>query len=216
MKCNNFFKKTACLVLIVFLAFNIGINTNFIAATTYTNINAKEISNESIIKDAKKVWRIKFNKNIDESSMLSNIYVVDSSNNKIGTNLKLLSDKKTVELSAIKEYEVNKSYKIYVNDIKGENGERLSKQVIYSFKLEELNGNDISIKTNISTLLTYIQINTSKEVFKVTVNNIEMKYEGNNNYALGLSDIGVGKKVIIQIFDKNNKLLDKKEHIISQ
>ena len=43
-----------------------------------------------------------------------------------------------------------------------------------------------------------------------------MKYEGNNNYALGLPNIGEGKKVIIQIFDKNNKLLDKKEHIISQ
>lgn len=216
MKYNNFLKKNACIVLIVFLALNIGINTNCIAATGYTDTNTKEINSESIIKDAKKVWRIKFNKNIDESSMLSNIYIVDGSNNKISTNLKLLSDKKTVELSPIKEYEVNKSHKIYVNDIKGENGERLSKQVVYSFKLEELNGNDISIKTNISTLLTYIQINTSKEVFKVTVNNIEMKYEGNNNYALGLSDIGVGKKVIIQIFDKNNKLLDKKEHVISQ
>lgn len=216
MKCNNFFKKNACVVLIVFLALNIGINTNCIAATTYTNITTKEISNESIIKDAKKVWCIKFNKNIDESSMSSNIYIVDGSNNKIDTNLKLLSDKKTVEISAIKEYEVNKSYKIYVNNVKGEKGDKLSKQIIYSFKLEALNGNDISIKTSTSALLTYIQISTSKEVFKVTVNNIEMKYEGNNNYALGLPNIGEGKKVIIQIFDKNNKLLDKKEHIISQ
>jgi hypothetical protein len=214
MDCNNFFKKKACIVLIVLLAANMGIYTKCIAATTYAN--TKEINSESIIKDSKKVWCIKFNKNIDESSMPSNIYIVDGSNNKISTNLKLLSDKKTVEISVIKEYEVNKSYKIYVNNIKDEKGKELSKQVIYSFKLEELSGNDISIKTNISALLTYIQISTSKDVFKVTVNNVEMKYEGNNNYALGLPNIGEGKKVTIQTFDKNNKLLEKREHIISQ
>jgi hypothetical protein len=214
MDCNKFFKKKACIVLIVLLATNMGIYTKCIAATTYAN--TKEINSESIIKDSKKVWCIKFNKNIDESSMPSNIYIVDGSNNKISTNLKLLSDKKTVEISVIKEYEVNKSYKIYVNNIKDEKGKELSKQVIYSFKLEELSGNDISIKTNISALLTYIQISTSKDVFKVTVNNVEMKYEGNNNYELGLPNIGEGKKVTIQTFDKNNKLLEKREHIISQ
>ena len=60
--------------------------------------------------------------------------------------------------------------------------------------VEPSKSNIISIKTNVNALLTYIQLNTSKEVFRVTVNNIEMKYEGNNNYTLGLQNIGEGNK----------------------
>lgn len=214
MKRNNFLMKNVCVFLIVFLVFSTGIYTNCIAATSYTQ--TEEINNVATINDTKKVWSIQFNKNIDESSIPSNIYIVDGINNKIDINSKLLSDKKTVEISVVKEYEVNKSYKIYINNIKSEKGEELSKQVIYSFMVEPLNSNIVSIKTNVSVLLTYIQINTSKEVFKVTVNNVEMKYEGDNNYTLGLQNIGEGDNAIIKTFDGNNKLLEQKEYIISR
>ena len=88
MKSNNFLKKSGCIILIVFLAFNMGTYTSCIAATSSTQI--EKINTVSTIKDTKKVWSIKFNKDIDENSIKSNIYIVDGSNNKVNTSLKLL------------------------------------------------------------------------------------------------------------------------------
>ena len=213
MKCINFSRKNICIILIVLLAINIGTFTNCIAVTNYTQ--TENINSVSATKDTKKVWCIKFNKDIDEKSLSSNIYIVDSSNKKLTTTLKLLSDKRSVEISNVKEYEVGKTYKIYINNIKSEKGEELSKQVIHSFMVEPLNSTVISIKANFNTLLTYLTINTSKEVYKVTVNNVEMKYEGNNNYELALQGIGEWENVIIKTFDSNNKLLEQKEYIVA-
>lgn len=81
-----------------------------------------------------KVWDIKFNKDIDATTInKKNIVVVDDKNNNVSIEVKYKNSRQ-VEVSSINNYKPNGNYTIFINeDIKSTDGKKLKFLLKWSF-----------------------------------------------------------------------------------
>lgn len=59
-----------------------------------------------------------------------------------------------------------------------------------------------------------ISLHTSSEVYSVTVDNIAMHYEGNDEFTLGTNTLTHGRTVVIQLNDKFGNVLEQKQIVL--
>ncbi|MCY6370970.1 DUF5050 domain-containing protein [Clostridium ganghwense] len=133
MRRNQFNRVISLLLLIVFLVMPE-------TALAYTTKDKKDkkidykvtYRNEGVPVD--KEWKIKFNRELDESTIhSSNVYVEDSEGSKFYTNLHVSEDKKEITIKPISDYLQGKQYYIILKDIKSKHGKKLVKANKISF-----------------------------------------------------------------------------------
>lgn len=94
-------------------------------------------SEELEVKEAvnlDKEWEIKFNKEIQREIDHQAIKVIDSSGERLETNLCLSQDQKTLRVKPYEDYKENKRYTLYISDkIKAETGENLKHSIRMTF-----------------------------------------------------------------------------------
>lgn len=90
--------------------------------------------------DVNKVWKLKFNRELDSSTVNStNVYVEDESNNRISTSVSLSSDKKTILITPYSNYVQGKKYHIILKgDVKSKDGRKFRKPVKVNFTVNNL------------------------------------------------------------------------------
>ncbi|WP_242947137.1 Ig-like domain-containing protein [Clostridium haemolyticum] len=92
---------------------------NKVFASTYKDMGKKS----NIVLN--KAWDIKFNKDIDETTINNkNIVVVDDKNNNVSINVKYKNSRQ-VEVSPINNYKPSSNYTMFINeDIKSTDGKK--------------------------------------------------------------------------------------------
>ncbi|EGO88687.2 hypothetical protein CBCST_03861 [Clostridium botulinum C str. Stockholm] len=93
---------------------------NKVFASTYKDMGKKS----NIVLN--KVWNIKFNKDIDATTInKKNIVVVDDKNNNVSINVKYKNSRQ-VEVSSINSYKPSSNYTMFINeDIKSTDGKKI-------------------------------------------------------------------------------------------
>ncbi|WP_071392844.1 Ig-like domain-containing protein [Bacillus tuaregi] len=169
------------------------------------------------ITDSNKVWTVAFSQPLKESSVTkTNIKVKDENNRTISTEVTLSSDKKAIIVTPKSAYEENKSYTLNISSkVTSADGEKLAKGIVQPFTLDAIPDanepiNHVSLKHN--TYVTSITASGNNSVIKMTANNKEMHYEGNNTYSLGLTGLTSGDSITIKAYDQNNKVIFTKDY----
>lgn len=118
---------------------------NFVQAASYNDIGVK------VDIDSSKSWTIRFNKELDKSTISNSMFIVtDENNEQVETNVVLGEDKKSVIVSPKDQYVYGKTYNLLIKDgIKPLEGLRLLKSSKMQFKIKS---NPISSKGYIVTL----------------------------------------------------------------
>lgn len=99
-----------------------------------------DVKDKSASVEVNKVWKLKFNKELNSSTVNStNIYVEDESNNKVYTTVSLSSDNKTITITPHSNYVQGKKYHIIVkNDVKSNDGKKFKKPVKVNFTVNNV------------------------------------------------------------------------------
>ena len=159
--------------------------------------------------DTHKVWTVKFSTPMDLNTVNSdNIYVTDDSNLLVKTTLTRSEDGASVMVSPNNAYTVGKKYWLFITGGITTNGGKqyLSKPGAVPFMVVS-DSKISSVSHSYSGLLTSFAVVTSPEVFRVKINQTDMLYQGNNNFALGMTGLKLGDNVTVSAYDSNGKLL---------
>lgn len=127
------------------ISYGIGINDILPSDYTTKSLEGKEV----VPKD--KEWNIKFNKELDESTITEdNIVVVDSMGRTQSVKVSLGEDKSSVKLTPNQPYEYGESYYIIIKDsVKASSGKKLPKAVVAQFTVNESKEGDLNVKFEI-------------------------------------------------------------------
>lgn len=133
--------KTFFSLLIIILILGTG--------STYSETN--DLEEKRMVYDLDKEWTIEFNMPIDESTAITdNIFIMDHKLEFLAIELSVAKDK--VVVKPLKPYEFNKEYTLYIDNVKGNNGNHLKKNISLNFEViqEENSSSDELTIANIS------------------------------------------------------------------
>lgn len=81
-----------------------------------------------------KVWTIKFNMKLDDTSWKDNVYILDSNNEEFPISISVSSDKKSIIVTPLIDYNYNSEYTMIIdNSIISETGNKLKDRVYVPF-----------------------------------------------------------------------------------
>ncbi|KEI03072.1 N-acetylmuramoyl-L-alanine amidase [Clostridium botulinum] len=134
-------KRKILLLFLCILSITLGI-PNKVFAGTYKDMGKKS----NVVLD--KVWDIKFNKDIDATTInKKNIVVVDDKNNNVSIDVKYKNSRQVI-VSTINNYKPSSNYTMFINeDIKSTDGKRIKTPAKMEFLTEKnyiKNVNDIT------------------------------------------------------------------------
>lgn len=87
-------------------------------------------------KTGKFIWQVKFNTSLDPKSVKDNMFVSDSLNNKLRTNIKYDTVKEIIEIEPLEPYATNEYYFLNITTkVKSKGGQALKDPVQIKFKL---------------------------------------------------------------------------------
>lgn len=115
-------------------------NDNYILASKYGANNPKNLILWDSYEDVplNKVWKVEFNKDLDETSWKNKIYILDSFKNLFPTLLTKSLDGKIISVSPKREYNYNSDYTLIVeDDIISKSGSKLNNKILMSFITEK-------------------------------------------------------------------------------
>lgn len=126
------FNNKKILVLFLFILSIVLSIPNKVFASTYKDMGKKS----NIVLN--KAWDIKFNKDIDETTINNkNIVVVDDKNNNVSINVKYKNSRQ-VEVSPINNYKPSSNYTMFINeDIKSTDGKKIKIPAKIEFSTEK-------------------------------------------------------------------------------
>ncbi|MCY6959215.1 N-acetylmuramoyl-L-alanine amidase [Clostridium brassicae] len=196
---------TKFLISIMAFLFLIGINIppNVFAATS-SNIMGKA----SV--DVNKIWTIKFNNELDKSTIegKDNVLVLDDKGAKVNTKIQY-KDSKTLLISPIKNYDYGKKYTIIVKDtVKSKKGKGMKKAVQMDFTTKS-NATQIKTIEDMSQILYKGEKYTLPSVVKAvmsngTEQNVSIKWD--NTYINTLKPGTYNYKGTVSGYDKKVNL----------
>lgn len=109
---------------------------------TFTNVKADDSVSSGIRNgvDINKSWTVKFNKDIDKSTVNeSNFIVKDESGQTVPVSLTIGSDNKSVIVSPKAQYQYGKKYSLAINNIKSSSGKKLTQAGEMQFSTKSVN-----------------------------------------------------------------------------
>ena len=162
--------------------------------------------------DISKVWEVRFNKPLDESTLTANnVYVLDGKQTH-ATTLKLMGDGSVLQVSPSVPYEVGKPYMLMITgDVKSSDKKALKTSVELPFQIVNSEGIIQAVYSTSNGIFTTITVMASSDVNRVTVGSVEMTYRGKNRHTTTLLDAKPGSTVSISAYDESNKRLETKK-----
>ncbi|AKN33233.1 N-acetylmuramoyl-L-alanine amidase [Clostridium carboxidivorans P7] len=109
---------------------------------TFTNVKADDSVSSGVRNgvDINKSWTVKFNKEIDKSTISeSNFIVKDESGQTVPVSLTIGSDNKSVIVSPKVQYQYGKKYSLAINNIKSSSGKKLTQAEKMEFSTKSVN-----------------------------------------------------------------------------
>lgn len=203
-------KKNYCLFIPVIVILTCVLFTCSILCDS-SKVSAEEISyfsDEKLITDSKKSWTVRFNFELDQSTINENsMYIYNNSaGTKIPVEVKLLDDKKSIEIKPLSDYISGDSYTIYIKDsLKSNKSKSLKKTVALDFRMAS---SIEQVNSYVNSLFTCIKVKTSSKVFSVKINDNETQYDGDGVYSLNSFDISSGTSVKITTYDSKGNIID--------
>ncbi|WMJ79825.1 N-acetylmuramoyl-L-alanine amidase [Clostridium sp. MB40-C1] len=198
-------KCTKFLISIMAFLFLIGINIppNVFAATSSNIIGKTSV-------DVNKIWTVKFNNELDKSTIdgKDNVLVLDDKGVKVNTKIEY-KDSKTLLISPIKNYDYGKKYTIIVKDtVKSKKGEGMKKAVQMDFTTKS-NATQIKTIEDMSQILYKGEKYTLPSVVKAvmsngTEQNVSIKWD--NTYINTLNPGTYNYKGTVSGYDKQVNL----------
>jgi len=168
--------------------------------------------------DTHKVWTVKFSKPMDNNTVnSSNIYMTDDNNLLVKTTLIRSADGASVQVSPVSAYSVGKKYWLFMTgDITTNSGkQQLTKPLVMPFIVTSPDSKISSISSSYSSFLTSFTVLTSPDVCSVKINQSETIYQGNNIFALGMTELKQGTNVTVYAYDSNGKLLQSQIYTVN-
>lgn len=167
--------------------------------------------------DVKKVWTISFKSPFLNTSVTSNtIYVKDSKQVKIAATIKPSTDGLSATVTATKAYTAG-DYNLYVTDgITSRSGVKLGEQIILPFTVIVTPAVTpiVDVQSVFNAFVTDLTVTTTPNVCKVNVNNITMRYAGDNTYNTGLYGLKQGSTITVQAYDQNGVLVQTYKYLL--
>ncbi len=192
------------------------ITSTVFAAPYKDGFNVMDIkSTESSTKE----WTINFSKQVDNSLAISNnIYITDEDNKKIATKVELLNDKSKVKVTPLINYQINKEYRLYIEDNLKVIGQNiyLKRAEVMPFKYVSSNQEEYikNIRVDYNSMVSNIIVVCNTEVFKVMINGKPAHYDGNYIYSLGIASLDRNNSLEIKVYNDKDILLEAKIHKI--
>lgn len=186
--------------------------------TSFTSV-AAEIKEGYYIRDLKetdnnyKSWIIEFNKDLDKEFVTKeHIYITNSENERIETDIEILKEKFKVKIKPFSKYELGKEYRLYIeNNLKVLGKEiYLNQSQVMPFKYNLSVERDYikNININYHPMISNVLVKGNSEVFEVIINGERAHYEGELTYSLGLLGYNKGDKLEIKAYDDKDNLLE--------
>lgn len=165
--------------------------------------------------EVRKAWTIKFTMPVDKGSVKGNyVYLTDDSNRHLNTSLVLSADGAEVKVTPLFDYAQGMEYRLHIaNGLTGKNGTmQLSKQIVVPFTY--IFRSKMTISDDYSSFLTNLKLNATTDVAMVKANGLEMHYEGNNAFSLGLVGLTQGSMVTVQAFNSSGQVIETQKYTI--
>jgi hypothetical protein len=168
--------------------------------------------------DAAKEWSVKFNMVLDPATVNDDtVYVKDENGVRHSVRLSLSKDQTVIKIKPTKPYSPNRIYNVYItDDVAASTGKYLNQPVIIPFTISNTSTGKaiVSVENVYSDFVTAVTVTTSPEIYNVTANSKEMRYEGNNTYTLGMAGLSIGDIVTIRAYNANGKLIETSKQTI--
>lgn len=213
-------KITACIVIGILVLFS------FLSPNAYCQ--SYKMLTKQTTYDTKKAWSISYKMDINPKTVTNkNIFVKDKNNKLVPISLSI-KNKKTIIISPKYKYTANSNYYLYVNanikSLKKVKGKyiSLSQNTIMPFYVKSASVNSKPtpnvVKSNFDSinftskeLFTDVEVKAEAFIYRVTINDSEMIYEGDNTFKLSLVDLKMGGIATFKVYDKNNILIETKK-----
>lgn len=177
-------------------------------------VDAKEFPS-GVGNDVNIGWKVKFNQQLQLDSLTpERIYVTDGST-KVPTSIKLVGNGDTVEVKPLTPYIPGKEYKLEITGtIKSLTGSTLKTPITFPFEIVDTKSPIQSIQHVSGEGLTNFTVKVSRDIHKTTVNGIELRQTGFNEFSGALFDLKPGSKVSIKTYNVTNKLMQTRSYSI--
>ena len=171
--------------------------------------------NAKTTNDVNKVWKLRFNVQIDSKSLSKdNVYVTDGKNIH-PTTLSTSSNGYVVEVKPTILYKKGIRYQLIMNKtLKSVKGFNLKTSIEFPFQVGDTLIPMEGIESTINSYFTTVTVVASSNIYKVTLGGEEMAYKGNNTFTSTQIDLKSGTVVTINYYDEDNKLIESKKHTI--
>lgn len=196
-------KKLLSWLLVAVLAFSLA------PAASAKSIPTKQTD------DVNKTWKVKFTQQIDAKSLHANSVFVMNGTKKIETTLRVLDNGYAVEVIPKSPYLPGIPYRLEVTQlVKGTNGLALKSKTTMPFEIVLSKEPIQSIRHSAGEGLDNFVIIGRSDVHKITINSIEMRLTGWNEFSHTFLDLKPGTDVVIRAYSNTNKLLETKNFSI--
>ncbi len=128
------------------------INDSYIIGSQYQTFSPEKEIFWKVFDDIPidKVWKVRFNMNLDEKSWKDKLYILDSNKNIFPTKLLKETNEKTISIYPQREYNNDETYTIVIEDnIFSKNGSKLNSKVLAKFSTENTRTIDQELPLNI-------------------------------------------------------------------
>lgn len=171
--------------------------------------------NAKTTNDVNKVWKVRFNVQIDIKSLTKdNVYVTDGKNIH-ATTLSTSSNGYVVEVKPSTPYKKGVRYQLIMNKtLKSFKGLNLKTSVEFPFQVGDTLIPMEQIESTVNSYFTTVTVVASSNIYKVTLGGEEMAFKGNNTFTSTQIDLKSGTVVTINYYDEDNKLIESKKHTI--
>ncbi|MFJ8064798.1 Ig-like domain-containing protein [Psychrobacillus sp. NPDC096426] len=166
-------------------------------------------------ENVNKVWKVRFNMQLNTSSLnSSNVYVTDGQNVH-PTTVTTSNNGYVVEVKPTKSYSVGKQYTLFIkNSIQSTQGKTLKTGLEVPFQIVDPSLNIQYVQSNTNSIFTTVTVNTNSDVHRVTISGDDMIYKGSNKFTYTLVDAKPGSLITIYAYDENNKSLETKKYTL--
>ena len=210
---------------------NISIVATLLSILVVNSLSSKagaELSwTEKTTNDTNKTWTIYFNQPVrTETVSLNSIFVIDETNKRVQTNIKVSSDQKSLMVSPKSSYKSGKKYWLYIDKSvrSSKNRDTLQQSLWMPFviasskdteslinekKVEKPSKSNLKVTFEKTQFFTNIKVIADPSVTKIILGRSSMQYKGNNSFTLAIAGIDKGDNLLFKAYDGDNSLLFK-------
>lgn len=174
-----------------------------------------EVWPSRVTNDIRKAWTVKFTAPVDKASITgTSVYLTNDNNTPLNVSLVPSADGTEVKVVPLFNYTENTEYRLYIaGGVTSQNGLfKLAKPIVVPFTY--LVNSKMLISADYSSFLTNLKVFATTDVAMVKANGLEMHYEGNNSYSLGLVGMKQGSVVTVQAFNSSGQVIDTQKYTI--